>query len=245
MKKFLTFILVLAMVLSVSSVAMAEPCTEPCTHGAAIGNEHYATLEDALAAATGAGDVTITLLQEGSIDVSDAYIKLGGDDTTSITIDGQDTYDLRLTTTYWSRLNMKNPNGKLILKNIPEMTSSQTSGTWNSYDVTFLCDVEIEDVGFKKAVALEKGAKLTNVTIEEKHDYYALWIVANGQTVELNNVTIDSAGRGIKIDDEYVGTPEKVTLIVNGGSVKSAKKAAVLVDTSEGADVTMLQQTIK
>ena len=69
MKKFLTFVLVLAMVLSVSSVALAVYCTDgnACTaHVAAIGNEHYDSLADAVDAAVAtsdAADVTITLLK--------------------------------------------------------------------------------------------------------------------------------------------------------------------------------------
>ena len=65
MKKFLTFILVLAMILSVSGVALADTCTVPCDHVAAIGEEHYAKLQDAIDYAHDnlSGNITIEVLK--------------------------------------------------------------------------------------------------------------------------------------------------------------------------------------
>ena len=187
MKKFLTFVLVLAMVMSVSSFAMAakeNPCDDsPCGHMAAIGSTHYDTLKEAFEDATGNEAVTITLLKNATLAASNKY-SLGGASTPSITIDGQDTYNFTIESSYMSQLDMVNPDGKLILKNIPKMTSTQASGTWDTYDLIFACKVEANNVGFGKSVALEKDAKLTNVTITETHDYYALWIEAKGQTVD-------------------------------------------------------------
>ena len=195
--------------------------------------------------------ITVTLGADVSLTANDAYLKLGGADTKQIIIDGkkiatksgsEDYYTLNLSTTYWSRLNTVNPDAKIILRNL-NLTSSQESGTWDSYDVTFQCNVEMENVNVLKAVALdgvEKTAALKNVTISESHDYYALWIAAAGQTVTLEDVTINSEGRGIKIDDQYVGEDTKlVTLNVDGLKVKSAKKAAIMVKTPKGAHITL------
>ena len=195
--------------------------------------------------------INVTLGDDVSLTANDAYLKLGGADTKQIIIDGkkiatksgsEDYYTLNLSTTYWSRLNTVNPDAKIILRNL-NLTSSQESGTWDSYDVTFQCNVEMENVNVLKAVALdgvEKTAALKNVTISESHDYYALWIAAAGQTVTLEDVTINSEGRGIKIDDQYVGEDTKlVTLNVDGLKVKSAKKAAIMVKTPKGAHITL------
>ena len=195
--------------------------------------------------------IRVTLGDDVSLTANDAYLKLGGADTKQIIIDGKkidtksgsdDYYTLNLSTNYWSRLNTVNPDAKIILRNL-NLTSSQESGTWNSYDVTFQCNVEMENVNVLKAVALdgvEKAAVLKNVTISESHDYYALWIAAAGQTVTLEDVTINSAGRGIKIDDQYVGDATKlVTLNVDGLKVKSNKKAAIMVKTPKGAHITL------
>lgn len=195
--------------------------------------------------------ITVALGSDVSLTANDAYLKLGGVDTKEIIIDGNkidtksgsdDYYTLNLSTNYWSRLNTVNPDAKIILRNL-NLTSSQESGTWDSYDVTFQCNVEMENVNVLKAVALdgvEKTAALKNVTISESHDYYALWIAAAGQTVTLEDVTINSEGRGIKIDDQYVGENTKlVTLNVDGLKVKSNKKAAIMVKTPKGAHITL------
>ena len=195
--------------------------------------------------------ISVTLGADVSLTANDAYLALGGADTKKIIIDGKkidtksgsdDYYTLNLSTNYWSRLNTVNPDAKIILRNL-NLTSSQESGTWNSYDVTFKCNVELENVNLLKALALDgvdKTAVLKNVTITESHDYYALWIAASGQTVSLENVTINSLGRGIKIDDQYVEEDTKlVTLNVDGLKVKSAKKAAIVVKTPEGAHITL------
>ena len=65
MKKFLTFVLVLAMVLSVSSFAMAAPvvnCSGGCEHVAAVGTTHYDTFGEALNAAIEGSDKTVTII---------------------------------------------------------------------------------------------------------------------------------------------------------------------------------------
>ena len=150
-------------------------------------------------------------------------------------------HNLNVTTTYWSNLGAKNDDALFTIKN-GTMTSSQETGTWNSYDVTFSnCDYVIEDVVFGKAIAFanaNKSATLKNVTINETHDYYAMWITAAGQNVTIDGLTINnSAGRGIKIDEQYVGTPEKVTLNINNATFKTAKKAAILVKSAAGAEI--------
>ena len=196
-------------------------------------------------------EIHVVLGADVDLTANDAYLKLGGADTKTIIIDGKkvatksavaDYFTLNLSTSYWSRLNTVNPDAKIVLKNL-NLTSSQESGTWNSYDVTFLCNVEMENVNALKAIALDgadKTAVLKNVTISESHDYYALWIAAAGQTVTLEDVTINSEGRGIKIDNQYVGDATKlVTLNVDGLKVKSNNKAAIMVKTPKGAHITL------
>ncbi len=203
---------------------------------AKIGNEEYYSLQEALAD-VGAGDVVIDLVADAELDVSNAYIKLGTENTTSLIINGNDNR-LDLTTTYWSRLNMANEDATLILNDMT-VDSSQASGTWNSYDITFLCPVELNNVDFEKAVAIENDAKLNTVSITETHDYYALWISALGQTVEIDGLIINSDGRGIKIDDEYTNENcAKVTFDIKNADINTQKKAAIMVKTFEGADIT-------
>ena len=165
--------------------------------------------------------------------------KLGGENTKNITIDLAGN-KLNITTTYWSVLGAKNDNAVFTIKN-GTMTSSQTSGTWNSYDLCFAnCNYNFENVVFEKAIALEganKSYNLTNVSITETNDYYAIWVSAKGQNITINGLTIDSAGRGVKIDDQYVSAPAKVTVSVANATFNTVKKAAVVVKSVEGAEI--------
>ena len=206
---------------------------------------------DELAAALKSTDKDIVITLANNIDVpitslgqqtgGSGEYKLAGEATETITLD-LNGKKLNITTTYWSNIGAKNDDAVFTIKN-GTMTSSQATGTWNSYDLTFSnCNYVIENVVFEKAVAFANAGKSTtlkNVTIKEPHDYYALWITAAGQTVEIDGLTINSTGRGIKIDEEYVGTPAKVTLKVSNADINTVKKAAIMVKSSAGADITL------
>ena len=190
-----------------------------------------------------------------SIDLTDDValngngVKWGGEDTKLIIIDGQnvatraaaENYTLTFNTTYRLHIETVNPDAKVILRNL-NVTTNKESGTWDLYDIQFNCDVDIENVNFQKAVAFVKAgqtATMKNVTISESHDYYAMWITAEGQTVDIEGLTINSLGRGIKIDEEYVKTPARVTLNVKNAKFTTAKKAAIMVKSAAGADITL------
>ena len=184
-----------------------------------------------------ANDIDLPINTLGQQTGGSGEYKLGGENTETITID-LNGKKLNVTTTYWSGLGAKNADALFTIKN-GTMTSSQASGTWNSYDLCFAnCNYNFEDVVFEKAIALEgKVYNLNNVTINETHDYYAMWITAKGQTVNIDGLTVASAGRGIKIDEQYVSAPAKVTLNVNNATFKTAKKAAIVVKSVEGAEI--------
>ena len=208
-----------------------------------------ATTAEEFAAAITANDKQINIVLNNDLDVAISSLgtitggsgeyKLGGVDTEAITIDLNDK-KLNITTTYWSNLGAKNDNAVFTIKN-GTMTSSQATGTWNSYDLTFSnCDYIFEDVVFEKAIAFDntgKSASLKDVTIKESHDYYAMWITADGQNITVDNLTIESAGRGIKIDEQYRDTPAKVTLTVQNSKFTTAKKAAIMVKSAAGAQI--------
>ena len=184
-------------------------------------------------------DIDIPISSLGSITPGSGEYKLGGENTKNITID-LNGKKLNITTTYWSNLGAKNDDATFTIKN-GTMTSSQETGTWNSYDLCFSnCNYVIEDVVFDKAISFgnaNKNVSLKNVTINETHDYYAMWIEAVGQTVTIDGLTINSDGRGIKIDEQYVGTPAKVTLKVSNSTFDTANKSAIIVKSAAGADI--------
>ncbi|MBP3663956.1 MAG: hypothetical protein J6J03_02220, partial [Tyzzerella sp.] len=86
---------------------------------------------------------------------------------------------------------------------------------------------------------------LNNVKITDTvtSDIYGIWISPNGQTISINDLEMDMTGatdgRGIKIDEQYVSSPAKVTLNINGATFKTEEKAAILVKSVAGADITL------
>ena len=192
-------------------------------------------------------NIAVTLTQDIEVAIStlgqqtggSGEYKLGGENTKNITID-LNGKKLSISTTYWSNLGAKNDNAIFTIKN-GTMTSSQPTGTWNSYDLCFSnCNYVFENVTFEKAIALgsaNKNFTLKNVTINETHDYYAMWIEAVGQNVNIDGLTVNSAGRGIKIDEQYVDSPAKVNLTINDAKFTTAKKAAILVKSVAGAKI--------
>ena len=186
-----------------------------------------------------AGDLDVAISSLGQQTGGSGEYKLGGENTKNITID-LNGKKLNITTTYWSDLGAKNNDAVFTIKN-GTMTSSQATGTWNSYDLCFSnCNYNFENVVFEKAIALEAANKtynLKNVTIKETHDYYAMWVRAAGLNVTADNLTVESAGRGIKIDEQYIDAPAKVTLTVKNSKFTTAKKAAILVKSAAGAEI--------
>ena len=185
-------------------------------------------------------DIVVPITSLGAQTPGSGEYKLGSENTRTITID-LNGHKLTIGTNYWSGLGAKNDDVVFTIKN-GTMTSSQNSGTWNSYDLVFAnCNYNIEGVDFEKAIAFTNATKhvsLKDVTITETHDYYAMWISAKGQNVAINGLTIES-GRGIKIDEEYVNPASLVNLSVKNATFKTAKKAAILVKSVAGAVITL------
>ena len=198
------------------------------------------TSDAAQIAVTLVEDIDLSIASLGQQTGGSGEYKLGGENTESILID-LDNHKLNLTTSYMSKLGAKNDDAVFTIKN-GTMTSSSTSGTWDIYDLTFAnCNYEIENAVFEKSIAFtndNKTARLNNVTINEKNgDYYAMWISAVGQDITIDGLTLSSTGRGIKIDEEYVNNPAKVTLNISNSKFTTVSKAAIMVDSKEGAEI--------
>ncbi len=197
------------------------------------------TAEKANIAVTLGANIEVPITSLGQQTGGSGEYKLGGLNTENIAINLNGN-KLTIATSYWSNLGAKNADALFTIKN-GTMTSSQTSGTWNSYDITFAnCNYAIENVVFEKAIAFTNAGKqidIKKVTINETHDYYAMWISAKGQTANIDDLTINSTGRGIKIDEQYVDAPAKVVMGIKNSTIKSAKKAAVIVKSVAGAEI--------
>ena len=194
-----------------------------------------------------AGDVSF------DVNVSATPSKLlGGADTELIVIEGHG-HKLTFHNSNNDSGTVSRAGKKLVIKNavIDNSGYNAAGGAWNSHDIVFNGEVELENVTFTNAVALNGKATLTNVEISDQNaaqDTYMLWICA-GSNVTLNNVTIDGksavgkANRAIAIKDQYIANPTDTMLTVNGLTATSDKYAAIYV-TSESATAINLNGVI-
>ena len=152
-------------------------------------------------------------------------------------------------------------DAKLVLKNLTvkgaktkTTDGSPINKTWDLYSIMFNCDVEMTNVNFDQCVCIADGANavLNNVNITENTNpgLYAMWIEAKGSTVIINKSKIDNInGRGIKIDEQYVestgGTVKKTILNVTNTEFITSAKAAIMVKSKAGADITLANINIE
>ena len=222
---------------------------------------HVSTSEE-MEAAMDSNAATVIINLEGDVSYNISAHKINsmcGENTQLIQIEGNGhTLTFNHQNGDWNNVIMTNDAGVLLLKNLHLTNSGKNNGPWNRHDITFANEVILENVTSDKAIALENNAQLTNVTITDTGDVYGLWIQANGQTVDLENVTIATgnkasmvataaateSGRGIKIADEYVDAPASVTLNVNNSAFFTGKKAAIVVSSDAGAKITFANSNI-
>ncbi len=186
-----------------------------------------------------------TVLDVSAWDGSANSYAVGGGIIETITVNGNGhTLTFNNKNSDWN--NIATNGAKLIINNAHITNSGYNNGPWNRHDINFACDVELNNVTSDKALAFKTDATLNNVTINDANTSatYAIWIQPNGQTVNIDGLTIDmincSDGRGIKIDEQYViETQQKVTLNVSNAVFKTEKKSAILVKCTVGADITI------
>lgn len=212
------------------------------------------TKEEFVAAAT-ANVENIVIKLQNDIEFGDGARvnewEIGGADTKTVTIEGTGNELLTYANDYRSYLKTVNPNATLILKNL-KMTSTFAPGTWDTYNIIFATPVEMENVTFNKAIGFDMNctyAVLNNVVIDESANNvratYAMWVSPQCEmNITMNNCEIRNTaftdGRAIKIDEQYVSNPQKVTLTVNGGkfAASSTSKALINVKNNGGNVIT-------
>ena len=162
---------------------------------------------------------------------------MGGANTKSITIDGNGK-TLTLSSTYRSYFNMANAEGVLNLKNMT-LTNAHKGAHFFDYTTHFNCNVVAEKVTFAKSPLVNSGvtAEFTNCSFSQAGtDIYGLWIMSGSNvTVNGGELTTD---RGFKIADED-SAKAKTVLKVTGTKFNNTKKAAILVTTAYGAEITL------
>lgn len=186
-------------------------------------------------------DVTLPVTQKPS---------WGGADTQSITINGNghtlildNSVEGLETMSVAPIVGATNVDAKLIFNNLEIKTVKNLGGTWDTHDIQFRCETEMNGVTFLQEIALYaigKTMKLNEVTIQAtKYDAYAIWLVS-GTHLEMTDCTISSIqGRTLKICDQHVTNPETSLVVIKNTSFASWKKSAVFVGSNAGAEITL------
>ncbi len=233
MKKFLTFILVLAMVMSVSSVAMAasqDPCTsDPCAHAAYIGTAHYDTLQEAITAAQN-GD-TVTLLTDCAENVTvtqqaNVVITIDGADKTmsgTITVDGKSA------TILTAGVTIKNFNFSASNISKDAYINMGVSGDNNT---RYICNLTVEDCTFtysgndgKEVVAIKSytgGDKnLKVIKCEVDNTMHSLLQVKNVAGLVVEETNVNGAAEGLNLNNSTGVTIDNCNIETTGYGVRA------------------------
>lgn len=162
---------------------------------------------------------------------------MGGANTELIIINGNGhTLTFNQKDSDWN--NIVTNGAKLVFNNLKLTNSGYNDGPWNRHNINFDCEVDLNNVTSDKAIAIGKNSALNNVAITDDAGVYGLWIRANDIDVEIDGLKVN-AERGIKIADEYIDAPALVNLSVKNSEFNTTKKAAILVTSKAGADITL------
>lgn len=204
---------------------------------------------------TFANEIDIILAYDATVDIApwgtgtNPYV-WGGSATTAVSITGKtgnETLTFNNVNSDWNYVACANEFAQINISKLKLTNSDHNDGPWNRHDVYFHNPVTLTNVYSDKAIAVRADAALDKVTITDQrddNDDYGLWIEAYGQTVTVKDCTFDmiknngKTGRAITIKDQYIDSPSLVTLNVSGTTFKSQKKAAVLVTSTAGANIT-------
>ncbi len=192
-------------------------------------------------------DIVIDLAQEEvtratspktyNVDVTSwKTLAFGSELTKSITINANgNTINFNLLDGDWSHVSLNNDDAVLTINDANITTSGENTDHWKRVILHFASDVVLNNVTAANGLGFKKDAYLNDVEVSQVGDNYALWVWAQGQTVTLDGVSVDSPGRALKVADEDATGPAKVTVSVSNSTFKSVEKAAILVTSKAGA----------
>ena len=160
----------------------------------------------------------------------------GGDKTRSITINANgNRIVFDQLSSDWNHVSLNNDDALLTINDADLATSGYNTGHWKRTILHFASDVVLNNVTAANGLGFKKDAVLNDVEVSQVGDNYALWVWAQGQTVTLDGISVDSEGSALKVADEDADGPAKVTINVENSTFKSVEKAAILVTSKAGA----------
>ena len=237
MKKFLTFILVLAMVLSVSSFAMAEG------YVAKIDSTEYATFNDAITAANGmTGKVTVEIY--GKVEYSDTTPNLTGA-YDSISFEGK-TSDAEISITRNdSGGYISGTDGQDCTVSFTDLKCSKPAGYYAGdagFMNVYFTVYRVGNVSYTRctfpdgACCQGKKATYTNCTFNNTTSgEYSLWVYAGVECI-VENCTF-SGVRGVKMYTEPNATLSTLKIIDSIFEDTITEKAAVVLTKGKSIEL--------
>ena len=222
---------------------------------ARVGSAYYKTLDELFEKEKGE-TIDVILIKDSEISLNANTKPIGNDETKSINIHGNgNTLSFNALNNDWNNVVLKNKSAVLSISNatIKKIGYGAEGGPWNNHAICFDCNVKLNEVVANTAIVVACDSEFTDVRISDKNatqDAYMLWIVAAGQKVSLDGCTIvgnssveGKFNRAIAIKDQYATdtqfgkTIASVTLSVKDTVISSDKKAAILVTSTEGANI--------
>lgn len=210
--------------------------------------------EDFLTALNNASEYSKIVMTDDIVLDGETSAKYGAMDLKEVIIEGSKSesrsastgrYTLTFKDSYRTYFNLNNPDAKIVFNNVNinrETTNGDTH--WHNNNMKFTCNAEFNNVDFNKGICFDnaKTFVMNNCSINKgKVATYALFITA-GCDVTIDGLSVTHsegvAGRGIKIVDEDVAEPTLTTLSVSNSKFVTASKAAVLVGSKGGANIT-------
>lgn len=216
------------------------------------------TNEELLAAlyTTDKKNISIKLMNDISNFEIGARTAWGNDVLESLTIDGNGhRLGFWLKDSDWNSFGTKN-DADLIIKNITLGVDHTQGGTWNTWAMNIInysglvgkdgqestvSKVTMTNVTCERTISVTQDATFENVTFKETTEHYTLFIKANVKNVTFKNCSFiaSNGGRGVKVADQYVdkNNRQKVNITVSGTTFNTAKKAAILLSNTAGANI--------
>lgn len=196
----------------------------------------FASAESALT--KNEGTITLDMAEDMMFNLNGYTKFIGGEDTKNIVINGNGhTLIFNCENSDCSNIMTSDTFEKLTI-NDAKVTGygiSTTNSTWNERGLVFTSNVELNNVTSDRLLAFKDGKKsiLNDVTINETDapsDTYAMWL-STGADVEIDGLVINSVNknsgafnRGIKIDDQYSNSDNKMPAdTVTKLSIKNAR----------------------
>ena len=215
------------------------------------------TEEELLAALTQTGKSTISIKLMNDVDLHyTARVAYGDASTKDIIIDGNEhTLNLHGTNSDWNSFGACG-EANLTLKNATVTYTRDGGGNnaWNNHAINFVNRTEnlqnplgtgkiyLKNCDFSNSIAISNDAEIENCNFTEVGGFYLIMINANVNNTIVKNCTFSApnGGRGIKVNDQYIGEADRVQCNINISdcSFETGSKGAILITNTAGAKIT-------